>query len=58
MDIFDVFESQQLGKDKKSYGVSFVFQDSQKTLTDLEIDQFMQKLIPAMEKELQAEIRK
>ncbi|MHB1921490.1 MAG: phenylalanine--tRNA ligase subunit beta [Chitinophagaceae bacterium] len=58
LDIFDVFEGQQLGPDKKSYGISFLFQDTQKTLTDQEIDQVMNKLIPTLEKNLKAEIRK
>lgn len=58
MQLFDVFESDKLGKDKKSLAVSFSFLDDEKTLTDKEIDAMMNKIMTAMETELQAEIRK
>jgi len=56
--LFDIFESEKLGADKKSMAVSFVFGDEQKTLTDVEIDANMHKIISAYEKTIQAEIRK
>jgi phenylalanyl-tRNA synthetase beta chain len=58
MNLFDVFESEKLGANKKSYAVSFTFQDAQKTLTDKEIDAVMEKLIKTFQTQLQAEIRK
>ncbi|MBW8688075.1 phenylalanine--tRNA ligase subunit beta [Chitinophaga rhizophila] len=58
LNLFDVFESEKLGANKKSYAVSFTFQDAQKTLTDKEIDAVMDKLVKAFEGQLQAEIRK
>jgi phenylalanyl-tRNA synthetase beta chain len=58
MQLFDVFESEKLGAGKKSLAVSFTFLDNEKTLTDKEIDGMMQKIIKAMETELNAEIRK
>ncbi len=58
MQLFDVFESEKLGKDKKSLAVNFLFLDEQKTLTDQEIDDMMQQLVNALTKDLQAEIRK
>ena len=58
MQLFDVFESEKLGKDKKSMAVSFSFLDDEKTLTDKEIDGMMSKIMKAMETELSAEIRK
>ena len=58
MHLFDVFESDKLGRDKKSLAVSFTFLDDEKTLTDKEIDGMMNKIMTAMETELQAEIRK
>lgn len=58
LNLFDVFESEKLGADKKSYAVSFTFQDAQKTLTDKEIDSVMEKLVKAFEGQLNAEIRK
>jgi len=56
--LFDIFESEKLGKDKKSMAISFTFSDDTKTLTDKEIDGMMNKLIQCFEKEVQAEIRK
>lgn len=56
--LFDIFESEKIGSDKKSMAISFTFLDEEKTLTDLEIDGMMNKLIGAYEKELGAEIRK
>jgi len=56
--LFDVFESEKLGKDKKSMAVNFTFLDEEKTLTDKEIDAWMNKIMITLEKELNAEIRK
>jgi phenylalanyl-tRNA synthetase beta chain len=56
--LFDVFESDKLGKDKKSLAMSFTFSDEEKTMTDKEIDSMVNKLIQGFEKELGAEIRK
>lgn len=56
--LFDVFESDKLGKDKKSMAVNFTFLDEEKTLTDKEIDSWMSKIMTTLEKELNAEIRK
>jgi len=58
MQLFDIFESEKLGLHKKSMAVSFTFSDDSKTLTDIEIDGMMNKLIQCFEKEIQAEIRK
>ncbi len=56
--IFDVYEGDKLPSGKKSYALSFIIQDSEKTLTDKAIDAIMQKLIYNLEKEAGAEIRK
>ncbi|MEI8099038.1 MAG: phenylalanine--tRNA ligase subunit beta [Sediminibacterium sp.] len=56
--LFDVFESEKLGLDKKSMAVSFTFMDDEKTLTDKEVDAMVAKLVHNFEKELGAEIRK
>ncbi|MGN6493794.1 MAG: phenylalanine--tRNA ligase subunit beta [Agriterribacter sp.] len=56
--LFDVFESDKLGANKKSLAVSFTFLDKEKTLTDTEIDSMMQTIMQNFEKELSAEIRK
>jgi len=56
--LFDIFMSDKLGADKKSMAISFTFEDDQKTLTDIEVDTMVGKLIHQFEKELGAEIRK
>ena len=56
--LFDVFESDKLGNNKKSMAVNFTFLDEEKTLTDKEIEGMMNKLIGSFEKEIGAEIRK
>ena len=55
--LFDVFEGEKLGVNKKSYAVSFVLQDENKTLTDKQIDKIMNNFIRVYEKELNAQIR-
>ena len=56
--VFDIFESDKLGEGKKSVAINFVFNAPDKTLTDVEIDAMMKKLIQLFEKNIQAEIRK
>ncbi len=56
--LFDIFESEKIGADKKSMAISFTFLDEEKTMTDKEIDSMMNKIIGTYEKELGAEIRK
>ena len=56
--LFDIFESEKLGKDKKSLAVSFTFLDNEKTLTDKEIDGMMGRIMKTAEETLKAEIRK
>ncbi|MEY4336704.1 MAG: hypothetical protein RLZZ45_1623, partial [Bacteroidota bacterium] len=56
--LFDIFKSEKLGKDKQSMAMNFTFQDEQKTMKDEEIDAMMSKITKALEKNLQAEIRK
>jgi phenylalanyl-tRNA synthetase beta chain len=56
--LFDIFENEKLGKEKKSMAINFTFLDEEKTLTDKEIDGWMNKIMNTLEKELGAEIRK
>jgi phenylalanyl-tRNA synthetase beta chain len=55
--LFDVYENESLGKNKKSYAVSFILQDELKTLTDKNIDKVIDNFISIFEKELGAHIR-
>jgi phenylalanyl-tRNA synthetase beta chain len=56
--LFDIFESEKLGAGKKSMAISFTFLDEEKTLTDKEIDGWMNRIMTTLEKDLHAEIRK
>lgn len=57
VDLFDVYEGENLPEGKKSYAVSFILRDDEKTLKDKQIDKIMQKLIMTFEKELGAQLR-
>ena len=57
VDLFDVYEGDNLPDDKKSYAVSFVLQDENKTLEDKQIDKIMNKLQQTFEKNLNAVLR-
>ena len=55
--LFDVYQGDKLPEGKKSYAVSFVLQDNNKTLEDRQIDKIMQKLQQSFEKNLGAVLR-
>lgn len=56
--LFDIYKNdEQLGKGKKSYAISIIFEDQTKTLQDKEIDKVMNKMISLLKSEGQADIR-
>ena len=55
--LFDVYEGKTLLAGKKSYAVSFILQDEEKTLKDQQIDAIMNKLINNYKEKLDAVIR-
>lgn len=58
INLFDVYEGKNLPDGKKSYAVSFTFQDSEQTLKDEQVDRIMENIRVSLEKELGAELRK
>ncbi len=58
VNLFDVYEGQNLPEGKKSYALSFVIQDATKTLTDEQIDKVMGKLLRNFESHFGAVLRK
>lgn len=58
VNVFDVYVGDKLPEGKKSYALSFLLQDEEKTLADKQIEAIMQKLILNFEKQVGAEIRK
>ncbi len=57
VNLFDVYEGKNLEAGKKSYAVSFILQDNNKTLTDLQIDEIMKRLQQTFESKLDARLR-
>ena len=57
VNLFDVYEGENLPAGKKSYALSFMIQDENKTLNDQEIDQFMNKLINLYQEKFGASLR-
>jgi phenylalanyl-tRNA synthetase beta chain len=59
VNLFDVYKNEdQLGEGKKSYAVSFEFQEQDKTLKDKDVDKVMNQMMSKFEKNLGAYIRK
>jgi phenylalanyl-tRNA synthetase beta chain len=58
LNVFDVYEGESLGENKKAYAISFILEDKEKTLTDKVIDKTMSRLMEVFEKQLGAVIRK
>jgi phenylalanyl-tRNA synthetase beta chain len=57
VDLFDVYEGEKIGNDKKSYAISLIMQDEEKTLTDNEVDRVIEKIKGEIIKEFKAIIR-
>jgi len=55
--LFDVYEGKNLDEGKKSYAVSFTFQDTEVTLKDEQIDSVMDKIRKELESKLEAQLR-
>ncbi len=47
--LFDVYKGDRIPQGKKQYALSFVLQDSEKTLTDADVERIMQKLLSAFQ---------
>ncbi|MES2558742.1 MAG: phenylalanine--tRNA ligase subunit beta [Bacteroidota bacterium] len=54
---FDVYKGDKIEQGKKSYAVSIILQDDEKTMTDQDIDRVVNKLVKQFEKELGATLR-
>ena len=57
INLFDVYEGDKLVKGKKSYAISFILADKNKTLTDKYVDKVMGKLIKSFKEKVGAEVR-
>ncbi len=57
VDLFDVYEGDNLDKGKKSYALSFILQDESKTLKDKQIEKIMHSIVQLYEQNLGAKLR-
>jgi len=55
--LFDVYQGEKLPEGKKSYALSFLFRDEEKTLTDKVVDKAILKIFKSLEHQLKAELR-
>ncbi len=51
IELFDVYRGKGVGENKKSLAFRMLLQDTQKTLTDIEIDASVNLLIDALQKQ-------
>jgi len=56
--LFDIYRGEQIGAEKKSVAYALTFRASDRTLTDSEIANAMDKILKQLEREFKAEIRK
>ncbi|MFN6037730.1 MAG: phenylalanine--tRNA ligase subunit beta [Bacteroidota bacterium] len=57
INLFDVYEGEKIDISKKSYAISLTFQDDDRTLTEVEVEKAIQKMIAAFNEKLKASIR-
>lgn len=57
VNLFDVYEGDKLPSDKKSYALSFLFSDEEKTLTDQVVDKLILKIYTSLEQKFRVELR-
>ena len=57
VDLFDVYEGEKIPKEKKSYGLSFTISSNERTLSEKEIENLMNKIIKTLTNTFNAELR-
>jgi len=57
VDLFDVYQGEKLPAGKKSYALSFILRDPDRTLTDEQVEKAMGRIRNVIEKETGAELR-
>lgn len=55
--LFDVYRGNRIPSEKKQYALSFVLQDSEKTLTDQDVERVMGKILSTFQNEFGAMLR-
>ncbi len=58
MNLFDVYKNEeQLGKGQKSYAISMIYKDRERTLNDKQVDKSIRNIMDALRRELNCEVR-
>lgn len=57
VNLFDVYEGKNLPEGKKSYAMSFIMRDDEKTLNDKQVDKVMEKILGSFKHKFGAELR-
>ncbi len=57
VNLFDVYEGDKIAEGKKSYALSFILQDKQRTLNDKQIEKTMNKIFKSFEQKFGAKLR-
>jgi phenylalanyl-tRNA synthetase beta chain len=57
VNLFDVYEGKNLPEGKKSYALSYIFRDDEKTLTDEKTDELIKKILNIYEKDYPVSLR-
>jgi len=55
--LFDVYRGDKIPAGKKQYAMSFILQDLEKTLTDMDVERIMANVLGVFEKDFGAQIR-
>jgi phenylalanyl-tRNA synthetase beta chain len=55
--LFDVYEGKNLPSGKKSYALAFYLQDGHQTLSETQIEKSMKRILNALEKDCEAQLR-
>lgn len=57
IEIFDIYEGDKIGTDKKSIAISIVLRNKEKTLDEKEINEVIEKILTTVSKDYNGEIR-
>ena len=57
IELFDIFQSKEIGKGKRSMGYALAFRSPDRTLTDHEVNEAFAKIVQALKSELKVDVR-
>ena len=57
VELFDIFQSKEIGKGKRSMGFTLAFRSPDRTLTDQEVNDAFAKIVQALKNDLNVEVR-